>query len=240
MNIAGNAVEPCRPCRPPRLAWLGAALCLAWVPAHAQFDAGRQANLMHQHELMRKQSTGKDGDDRRQQALAPAELPVTTRFRRASTLARQVTTAFVDGYRPVHGQRRTEVMRLVASGEALEALLGQIRDHGLDPDDAADVMTFHFAVNWAIANGSTVPGDHLAELREMLSPRILERITEAGTERRDLQRLADTHALATVVRSMEYVALLREGDEPSAAAYRDAVHRDFRTREGIDLRTTRL
>jgi len=240
MNIVGNVQEPRRACRTACFAWLVAVLCLAWLPAQAQFDAGRQANLMHQHELMRKQSTGKDGDGARQEALAPADLPVTTRFRRASTLARQVTTAFVDGYRPVHGQRRAEVMRLVESGEALEALLGQIRDHGLDPDDAADVITFHFAVNWAIANGSTVPGERLAELREMLAPRILDRVREAGTGRRDLQRLADSHALATVVRSMEYVALLREADEASAAAYRDAVHRDFRTREGIDLRTTRL
>lgn len=42
------------------MAIAGAALLAP--PAFAQFDAGQQANLMHQHELMRNQSTG-DGPD---------------------------------------------------------------------------------------------------------------------------------------------------------------------------------
>lgn len=45
---------------------LAASACLS-MPAFAQFDAGQQANLMHQHELMRKQTTG-DGNRREARA----------------------------------------------------------------------------------------------------------------------------------------------------------------------------
>lgn len=40
-----------------------AGLAVPSLPAAAQFDAGRQANLMHQHELMRQQTTRNGTDE---------------------------------------------------------------------------------------------------------------------------------------------------------------------------------
>lgn len=175
-------------------------------------------------------------DYRRALGPLPFELPSPTRFQRTPQAQVQVAAQFVERYRPVYGAPSDEVLELLASGQALEALGGQIRDHGLDPDDVADIMAFHFAVHWAIANADTVPGEQLPAIRDMLEPRILEALLADGPDARSMQQVGDGYALETVARSMEYVALLRASDQRSAAAYRDAVHRDFLERTGTDLR----
>jgi len=56
------------------MAMVIAGAALPALPAFAQFDAGQQANLMHQHELMRNQSTGDGPDWRKPKKGDPAGL----------------------------------------------------------------------------------------------------------------------------------------------------------------------
>lgn len=164
------------------------------------------------------------------------ERDAGTRFRRSDAIARQVSSAFLDDYRPIEVVTRSDLRDFVAAGGALSAIHAEMTRSGLDVDDMVDAATLHDVVHWSIANQERVPEQALPRIRDAIRPRIALQARRMRSDR-ERQQFADRAGILAAIRSNEYARLAGRGDGAAARRYSDQVARDFLDRYGIDLRS---
>lgn len=164
------------------------------------------------------------------------EHEVVTRFRRSDAIARQVSSTFMDDYRPIEVVTRPDLHDFVAGGAALAAIHAEMARSGLDADDMVDEVALHDVVHWSIANQERVPERALPAVRDAIRPRVAHQARQMHSDR-ERQQFADRAGILAAIRSNEYARLAGRGDRTATRRYSDQVARDFLDRHGIDLRS---
>lgn len=129
----------------------------------------------------------------------------------------------------------------VAAGIPWTEFDRQLREHGYDPHDLADVVAAFYLTAWEVVTGSDASGQRagMAAVRDQVRQMLAGLPAVARMSMAERQATAETLAFYTIVIAARHHELLAVGG-PALAAFREELAQAVALQQGIDLRRLAL